>query len=64
MGAELILQARYPHVDTRLLDSEVWSYKSAIRCEKFGADGFTAEQHAFKKPHRVNGAIKRTRLQA
>jgi hypothetical protein len=29
IGAARILQTEYPHVDTRLLDSEVWGYESA-----------------------------------
>ncbi|HXB76528.1 MAG TPA: hypothetical protein VNX23_03795 [Bradyrhizobium sp.] len=29
IGAARILQAEYPHVDTRLLDSEVWGFESA-----------------------------------
>ena len=29
IGAARLLQAEYPHVDTRLLDSEVWGFESA-----------------------------------
>jgi hypothetical protein len=29
IGAAHILQAEYPHIDARLLDSEVWGFESA-----------------------------------
>jgi hypothetical protein len=46
--AAKLLQAEFPHVDTRLLDSEIWSFESRKAASKprgnqiAGTEGFEA----------------------